>query len=65
MSNPYTIRVSFEGDGFTRDEQCRLLLAIEHLARVATAKPVQVLADRMGDDSRLRSEMTAEQRSKL
>lgn len=61
----YHINVKFLGNGLTPNERNSLLLAFEKLARDRTGKPVEVFADRMGDDSKLRNSMTAEQRKSL
>ena len=59
------VRVTFLGSGLTLDERNSLLLAFEKLARDRTHKPVEIFLDRMGDDSKLRVSMTAEQRARL
>lgn len=60
----FHVRVEF-GPGVTDHERNSLLLAFERLARDKTGKPIEVLLDRMGDDSKLRNAMTPEQRARL
>jgi hypothetical protein len=59
------VRVTFLGTGLTFTERNHLLLEWERVARLFTGKPVEVFLDRMGDDSKLRTMMTTEQRDKL
>lgn len=65
MNASHHITVHFEGEGIPTSERGPLLLAFEKLARQMTGKPVEVFLERMGDDSKLRRSMTAEQRAKL
>ena len=65
MSKDHHIKVTFLGDGFTFAERGTILLAFEKLTRERTGKPAEVFLDRMGDDSKLRTKMTPEQRKAL
>lgn len=47
------------------DAQGVAMLALERHLRELTACPVEVFKDTMGDDSKLRRAMTADQRSRL
>ena len=61
----FHVKVDFLGDGLSTYERNSLLLAWERLACDRTGKPVEVFLDRMGDDSKLRTLMTDEQRKSL
>jgi hypothetical protein len=61
----HILRVTFEGDDLAPADQQHLLLLLERRAREASGRDVRVLAGRMGDDSRLRTQMTATERAKL
>lgn len=60
----YHINVRF-GDGITSDAQGAAMLALERHMRELTMCPIEVFKDTMADDSKLRREMTPEQRAKL
>jgi len=53
------------GRGISGDAQGRAMLAFERNLRELTRDPVEVFKATMGDDSKLRRSMTAEQRAKL
>ncbi len=60
------VHVKFTGDGLSYNEQCKLLFEFEKLARnLYPDKGVEIFMDRLGDDSKLRSRMTPEQRKTL
>lgn len=61
---PFHVLVQF-GKSVPSDAQGRAMLAFERHLRELTAAPVEVFCEAMGDDSRLRVMMTAEQREKL
>ena len=65
MTTESKVRVTVLDDGLAVDERTALLMAFERLARERTGKDVRVYMDRMGDDSKLRTMMTPEQRAKL
>ena len=58
------ITVQF-GDGFSRDERGPILLAMERACRAVTGQYDEIFLERLGDDSKLRSMMTTEERAKL
>lgn len=60
----YHVLVKF-GSGIPADAQGRAMLAFEKNLRELTAAPCEVQKEIMGDDSKLRRSMTAEQRAKL
>jgi hypothetical protein len=53
------------GSGIPSDAQGVAMLALEKHLRELTACPCEVFKETMGDDSKLRRAMTAEQREKL
>lgn len=53
------------GPGIPPEAQSRAMLTLERSLRELTAKPVEVFKETMGDDSKLRRAMTAEQRARL
>jgi hypothetical protein len=61
---PYHVMVHF-GSGIPSDAQGRAMLAFEKKLRDLTDAPVEVFKETMGDDSKLRRSMTAEERAKL
>lgn len=64
MKDKRYITVKF-ADGFSKDERGPILLAMERAARQVSGKYDEVFLERLGDDSKLRSMMTPEERSKL
>lgn len=60
----YHVLVHF-GAGIPSDAQGAAMLAFEKHLRELTAAPVEVFKETVGDDSKLRRSMTAEQRAKL
>lgn len=60
----YHVLVQF-GAGVSPDAQGIAMLAMERYLRELTGSPVEVFKDTMGDDSKLRRAMSAEQRAKL
>lgn len=61
---PLHVKVEF-GRDIPNAAQRSTLLAFEKLLRNSTGLDIQVFKDAKGDDSKLRSLMTAEQRAKL
>ncbi len=58
--------VKFADQSLTYNERCKLLFEFEKLARNLYPKAsVEIFMDRLGDDSKLRSRMTPEQRKTL
>lgn len=53
------------GPGISGDEQAEAMMLFEKSMTMATGKPIQVFKETMADDSKLRSQMTPEQREKL
>jgi hypothetical protein len=60
----YHAMVQF-GAGIPSDAQGKAMLAFEKHLRELTGAPCEVFKETMGDDSKLRRAMTAEQRAKL
>lgn len=60
----YHVEVKF-GKGIPSSAQGVALLEMERHLRELTRHPVEVYKEMMGDDSKLRSNMTPEQRAKL
>ena len=58
------ITVQF-GPGFSKEERGPILLAMERASRSVSGKYDEIFLDRLSDDSKLRSSMTPEERSKL
>lgn len=60
------VYVKFTDAALTYNEQCKLLFEFEKLGRfLYPDKGVEIFMDRLGDDSKLRSRMTSEQRKTL
>lgn len=64
MIGKYDVVMKF-GDGIPGDVQAQAMMKLEWLIIGATDLPVQVFKETMADDSKLRSQMTEEQRAKL
>lgn len=64
IDNRRYITIEF-GPGFSRDERGPILLAMERAARNVSGQYDEIFLERLGDDSKLRSSMTVEERSKL
>lgn len=62
--SPYEVTVTFP-TGFPSDAQGRALLAFERTLREITQMEVHVFKKKMGDDSKLRMAMTAEERNQV
>lgn len=65
MDQSHYINVKFLGGGFSQDEQGKLLLAFEQIARGMTKKPAEVFLAMMADDSKLRRGMTRQEKATL
>jgi hypothetical protein len=60
----YHVLLQF-GSGIPSDAQGKAMLALEKHLRQLTGVPIEVFKETMGDDSKLRRSMTAEQRARL